>query len=95
MAPTASTLAPADKIRQLGLASGVLSRDDVRDLEIGCEATKKVLLSKAQALVAGAHGMPVLTSKSCDGTPLNVTHESRVRLGTTGKQVTTKGRKGS
>ena len=72
----------------------MLSREELRELDIGCEATKRVLLQKAQDLVAGAHGMPVLTSKSCDGTPMNVKPDSRLRLGTTGKQVSTKGRKG-
>ena len=84
----------AATIRSLGLASGFLARPELRELEVGCEATKKVLMRRALDLVSEAYGMPVLSSKSCDGTPLNIAHESRRTLGITGTQAVTKGRKG-
>ena len=85
----------AAQIRQLGLASGVLYREDLRELDLGCEVTKRVFLQRALDLVTDAAGMPVLSSKSCDGTPMRVMHESRRNLGLTGTQVVSKGRHGA
>ena len=85
----------AGVIRTFGLASGVLDRQELRDLEVACEASKMILDRKAEDLVRSAHGMPILSSKSCDGTPLNIFTSTKWDLGTTGKKQHTKGRKGA
>ena len=46
-----------------------------------CEASKKVLLAGASELVNDMCGLPILTTKSCDGTPLRVTSRQSRKLG--------------
>ena len=93
MAGSASSNAMAT-IRSFGLASGNLDRQQLRDMEVACHATKMVLDRKAEDLISNAGGMPVLSSKSCDGTPMNIRCSSSLQLGTTGKKVVTRGRRG-
>ena len=88
-----SLLSPVDQINLLGHASGFLSRDDLRALDIGCEVTKEVLRRRVVDLVDDASGLPILSSKSCDGTPINVAHWSNHHLPTGGK-VRVRGREG-
>ena len=88
-----SVLSPADQIKLLGHASGFLSRDDLKALDIGCEVTKEVLRRRVVDLVEDAAGLPILSSKSCDGTPMNVAHWSSRHL-PSGKKIRTRGREG-
>ena len=60
---------------------------------IGCEVTKAVLHRRVEDLVDDALGLPILSSKSCDGTPMNVAHWSNHTL-PTGKKVQVRGREG-
>ena len=79
-------------IMRMGKASVFLT-DNERRFEIGvaCEVAKDTLLRSARQLVDGAGGRPVLTSKSCDGTPITVTHRS-VFEQPGGKKIRTTGR---
>ena len=88
-----SDLDPAGQIIALGHASGFLTRGDLKALDIGCEVTKEVLRRRVVDLVDAALGCPILTSKSCDGTPMNLAHWSSHLL-PNGKKVKTRGREG-
>ena len=50
--------------------------DNERQIEapLACEVVKETLLRATQGLVEEAGGRPLLTSKSCDGTPITVAH---------------------
>ena len=52
----------------------MLSATDAAKVSAVCEATKDMLLSRAKHLVAHSHGLPLLSSQSCDGTPLRCMH---------------------
>ena len=90
---SSSPLSPEQQINMLGRASGSLSRDDLKALDVGCEVTKEVLLRRVQDLVRDARGGSILTSKSCDGTPINVALWTSHTL-RPGKKIKTKGREG-
>ena len=77
----------------LGKASGVLDKPNESEVGLVCEAAKDMLLSKARALVAASSGLPVLSSKSCDGTPIRATVYTKSRL-PSGKQVKGQAKKG-
>ena len=83
----------AEIIRHLGFASGSLDRGDLHNLGAGCEAGKDMLLRNARRLVAGSNNLPVLSSKSCDGTPLNLAFIERKRL-PSGAKVRAQSRRG-
>ena len=58
-----------------------------------CEAAKETLLRGARAFVEEAGHRPMMTSKSCDGTPITVSHRSaRKQPGAAGKAVRSAGR---
>lgn len=61
---------------ELGKASTVLGKADVGNVMKLCEIIKLHLKRKAARLVAGASGRPILSSYSCDSTPM----KSSVRL---------------
>ena len=65
-----------------------------REIDVVCEAGKAVLLRGVQDLVEDANGMPMLTSKSCDGTPMSLVHRSKRTL-PSGTAVRTQGRQGA
>ena len=89
-----SASAAADAIRTLGFASGSLSRDDLHDLGAACEAAKEMLVRKAQRLVRASNNMAVLSSKSCDGTPMNVAYIEGLQMPLTKKKFGIHGRRG-
>ena len=60
---------------RLGKASHFMDRDESKTaVPQACEVIKETLRRGAQGLIADAAGRPILTSKSCDGTPITVTH---------------------
>ena len=80
-------------LQGLGRAAGMLSNTDSGRVAAVCEATKEMLLVRAKDMVAASSGMPVLSSKSCDGTPLRTQHyASRTLPG--GKKQRTRGKRG-
>ena len=80
-------------LQGLGRASGMLSNTDGNRVAAVCEATKEMLLIRAKKMVQEAAGMPILSSKSCDGTPLKTQHfASRALPG--GKKQKTRGKRG-
>ena len=96
MAPSSASSRPspgAGVISRLGLASGFLEKNEERDLAVACEALKEVLSRRVRCIVRDNLGLPMLSSKSCDGTPLSVACSFRTSL-PSGKTITTKGRKG-
>ena len=81
-------------LNRLGRGSTFMS-DYERKTEapLACEVVKETLLRAARDLIEDAGGRPVLTSKSCDGTPITVAHRSTlVQPG--GKRVKRSGRQG-
>ena len=81
-----------DVLGSLGRASVVMSENERRrDMPAACEVAKETLLRGAQALVAEAGGRPMLSTKSCDGTPITVTHRSS-HSQPSGKRVRVSGR---
>ena len=81
-----------DIIGRMGRASGFLNDEErKRELPIACAAAKETLLRGAQRLVHEAAGRPILTSKSCDGTPITIVHRSTVHQ-PGGKAVRSHGR---
>jgi len=64
------------QIEELGKASGMLSKTQSPKVAAVCEAAKEMLLWKAKKLVADSLGLPLLSSKSCDGTPLRMKNYS-------------------
>ena len=85
--------AAADLIRHYGFASGSLTRDDLHDLGVACEVGKEVLRRKARGLVNRSNGLPILSSKSCDGTPINIAFQEGTKLPSGAKQQV-RGRRG-
>ena len=78
-------------ISTLSKASSVLSPHKTWEVGLACEVGKEVLRRVARQLIEDAEGAPVLSSKSCDGTPLVVAHRGSSTL-TSGKKVRTQGR---
>ena len=80
-------------IRKLAKASGVLDKNSDHQLAIACEASKAMLKARAKLLVEAAGRGAVLTSKSCDGTPLVATVHYKAKL-SSGESVAGHGRAG-
>ena len=79
-----------EAILYLSKATCSLSPQDLRLLSRVAEASKDVLHTAAQELVADAAGAPLLSSKSADGAPLNFSFRYRAKL-PTGKAVVSSG----
>ena len=62
-----------------------------RRLNIICEAAKETMARKSQDMVNANINIPMMTSKSCDGTPMNTLHKTIVKL-PRGKRVISSGR---
>ena len=77
MAPSGSGDEGGAILHTFAKASHSLSSSEEWELGVACEAGKEVLATTAQELVEEASGLPILCSRSCDGTPLLV----GVRLG--------------
>ena len=78
-------------IGRLGRASGFLDRDESRtELKLGCEVAKETLSRGVQSLVEPAGQRPMLTSKSCDGTPITIVHRE-TRYQPSGRAVRSEG----
>lgn len=67
-------------LESLGRAAGMLSKTDAATVGATCEAAKDMLLSRAKHMVATSHGFPLLSSKSCDGTPIRCQHYASSKL---------------
>ena len=80
----------------LGLTKpcSAVSKDQRWESDVACEAAKRVFLEGVRGLVEDAQGFPVLTSKSCDGTPMSLVHRSKRSL-PSGSAVKTSGRQGT
>ena len=70
----------ADHVRELTNTTRSLGKNERWDLGVACEAAKRALTSGAQELVGSACGLPMLASKSCDGTPISVVNRSSSKL---------------
>ena len=67
-------------LQTLGRASGMLGNADSYQVARVCEATKEVLVHRAKQLVVASLGSPILSSKSCDGTPVRAVHYTSFKL---------------
>ena len=79
--PMSSSLDAAAQIRSLAHASGVLQKADLRSTHILCEAVKRTMWSSARRMVSDSCRLPMLSTKSCDGTPIRVAHRTTRRIG--------------
>ncbi len=84
---------PAKMIRALSRPSAVLDTHQAWETGILSEAVKEVMKRSVRDLVEAARGLPVATSKSCDGTPMRVAHRVSKKL-PSGRSVETRGRAG-
>ena len=81
-----------DVVGRVGRAS--ISMDDSErkaTLPLACEVCKATLLGGAEALVREAAGRPMISSQSCDGTPISVAHRA-YHVQPNGKRVRVSGR---
>ena len=66
------------KLRALGQTSHSLSKQERFELAVAVEVAKETMEAAADELVQKAAGWPMLCSRSCDGTPMQVAqHFSR------------------
>ena len=90
---TATAQQAVETLEHFGKVSVALERTESSRSGAVCEAAKEMLLRKAKGLVMDSAGMPVLSSKSCDGTPIRVVHSASRKLTET-KKAKTYGSKG-
>ena len=67
-------------IRRLAKPSTFLEKNFEWEVDVACEAAKQVLRRRADELVRVAERGPVLSSRSCDGTPIVVTSRTQQKL---------------
>eukprot|EP00974_Lingulodinium_polyedra_P096911 9393108-Lingulodinium_polyedra.AAC.1 len=65
------------RVHELSKGSACLEKTGARNLAIACEAAKEVLGARFNDLVREAGGRPLLSSKSCDSTPVNVKKKTK------------------
>ena len=83
----------AERILRLAQPSACADPVQANEAAIMCEAAKEVMQREAAQLVQDAAGLPILSSKSCDGTPLVVVHRS-LRFLPSGRAVRSQGKQG-
>ena len=83
----------AARFKELSKPSASLDHSGCFEVDVACAAAKRILQKAASDLVSEAAGLPILSSKSCDGTPMRVVHQSAYTL-PSGKKVRTKGKAG-
>ena len=71
----------------------MLSQTDASKVDAVCEAAKDMLMGRAKHLVATSHGFPLLSSKSCDSTPIRCQHYRSEKL-PSGKRARSRGKQG-
>jgi len=71
-----------------------LDAKGMHELKVVCEASKEMLTRGVEGLVEESMGVPMMTSKSCDGTPLRVVHK-KTRSMPSGSKVVSKGKMGA
>ena len=76
----------------LGKASDFVKKND-NSVAVACEASKEILIRRVQFMIASSVGQPLLSSKSCDGTPVRAQFSANKAL-PTGKRVPTRGKMG-
>ena len=81
-------------IQQLSRASACMDVAQSREAGLACEAGKETLLRGAKEFVRAALGVPVLTSKGSDGTPISVAYRGSRTMPGGAKKVRTQGRTG-
>ena len=89
----ASPHAVIEKLKALTKPGAALNPKDRWEIDIVCEAAKVVLLHGVQELVSDANRAPILSSKSCDGTPMSLVHRDK-RVLPSGRAVRSSGHQG-
>ena len=82
-----------DTIQGLTKPSTAQAQEQLWETAVACQAAKAVMMMSVKDLLKDASGLPVLTSKSCDGTPMSVTHRSKRAL-PSGTAIRSSGKKG-
>eukprot|EP00974_Lingulodinium_polyedra_P007237 687343-Lingulodinium_polyedra.AAC.1 len=70
----------AQRVFSVSAPSKTITTAGSRALSLACEAAKEVLRGDFGAFVRSHSEMPIMTSKSCDGTPMNTKHRTRATL---------------
>ena len=78
------------QISRMAKPSTCIEKNHEWELEVACEAAKEVLRRRADELVRQADRGPVLSSRSCDGTPIVVTSRTKQKLDS-GESVSSSG----
>ena len=81
-------------IKGFSKPSAVLSDSDRKKVGMACEAAKQVMRECVMGFVREMEGVPLMTSKSCDGTPLRLVKRESTTL-PSGKRVNSQGKEGS
>ena len=68
------------RIHGLSAASQCLNKTGMRDLACACEAATQAMESEYMALLHDQKGRAVLSSKSCDGSPMCVAKRVNAKL---------------
>ena len=68
------------RIKDLGKVSSSNSSEEAWHVQIGCEGVKEVLMAAVRDLVADCGFLPIVISKSADGTPIRTVHRSSTKL---------------
>eukprot|EP00974_Lingulodinium_polyedra_P006857 652331-Lingulodinium_polyedra.AAC.1 len=60
------------RVHGLSKTSNCLSKEGAQALAVACEAAKEVMQEDFRGLLHEQRGRALLSSKSCDGTPMSV-----------------------
>jgi len=82
-----------EKLANLTKPGNALTPQERWETDIACESAKEALAFGVQELVFDANRSPMMTSKSCDGTPMSLVHRSQQKL-PSGKKVRSQGKQG-
>ena len=83
----------AHALRSMVASSGVMSQVELHRVEVFCEAAKTVMWEGVEKLVKDVDGLPILSSKSCDGTPIRI-HARSSQAASSKKIVRSAGKEG-
>eukprot|EP00974_Lingulodinium_polyedra_P019744 1909561-Lingulodinium_polyedra.AAC.1 len=89
--PSLGTRLAIEQVGNVSRAPYSISKSGEKGVAVACEAAKAVLIRAFDDLLSRNQGAPLLTSKSCDGTPINAVDRAQVKL-PSGKVVHCSGR---
>ena len=67
--------------------------EDAGEVSVACEACKEILVRRVRSMIEDSVGQPLLSTKSCDGTPVRAQYSASKVL-PTGMRVNSRGKQG-